>query len=164
MSESQLILHSSPDDVELTFRVSKLEAIKLLQFSLGTPAFGVIIFLNKGEFMSDSITGVDSDPPFTATVAWADIENQPTTPAGGTRVDVDDSSVCNVIQEGDNTWTFNWGSPGATLVHFHPLDQNGDVIHGPDDQPIDVVGTVSCVAGNAVTGVVNFQPGNPTGS
>ena len=103
------------------------------------------------------ITVKDDEVTLRATVTFTDSEGNVTAPDQAPTWEVSDSAVlvCTPAEDGMSA-TFEVGAPGVSSVVVRTVET-----HGGEGDPTDVVlsGLVTVVAGDTVTGSVDFSVG-----
>jgi hypothetical protein len=105
--------------------------------------------LKEIHLVMSMFTVADSDPPFTASVSWADAAGFDVV-EGTEWTDTANGSVV-AIDAVDETATFTVVAPGSTVITATGTNADGTTA--------TVVGAVTVTGGDAVVGVMTFVPG-----
>lgn len=118
----------------------------------GRPAWAIpIIFNNEGEYFMASIEVRDSDGPLTGTVTFLDAKGAVTAPDDVPAWASDNEDAATVVASEDGlTGVVTIGGPGAAIISVTSTDTDGT--------EISAQGTVTVLAGEAVSGSVDFAP------
>ena len=121
---------------------------------------GVITFTTERGSAMGEITVDATETTLKATVQFTDAEGNPTTPDSEPLWEVGDESVLTVTPAPDGlSATFEVGAPGVSSVSV-TTTETGD----GSGEPVDILltGLVTVVAGDTVTGSIDFQVGGTT--
>jgi hypothetical protein len=118
---------------------------------------GVIFFTTKEGAVMGEITVQDDETTLRATIQLLDAEGNPATPDDTPQWEVGDSSVLTVTPSDDGmSASFEVGAPGASSVTVTTTETHGGE---GDPTPVVLTGLVTVIAGDTVSGSVEFTTG-----
>jgi hypothetical protein len=134
------------------FLIRQLEAL-----FPGPPIGGAVIFKTRRSISMGEIVVKDDETTLRASITLLDAEGQPTTADDIPTWEVGDDSVLTVHPADDGlSATFDVGSPGASSV---TVTTNETHDGEGDPTPIVLTGLVTVIAGDTVSGSVDFATG-----